>query len=157
VCPYFLARNAVGSAQIVIYSYHYMLDPKIAELVSRDLSPKSCVVFDEAHNIDNVCIESMSITLSKKMLDKCEKNLNDLSNHVKKLKVENKDRLDEEYNRMVNNLRQVQVDRTSENAWSNPVLPDAILDEAIPGNIRTADFFLNFLRRFMEYLRYRKM
>lgn len=66
MCPYFLARSAVNSAQIVIYSYHYILDPKIAELISKELSPKSCVVFDEAHNIDNVCIESMSVTLSKK-------------------------------------------------------------------------------------------
>lgn len=66
VCPYFVARSVVQSAQIIVYSYHYILDPKIAEMVSRELSPKSCVVFDEAHNIDNVCIESMSVTLSRK-------------------------------------------------------------------------------------------
>ena len=36
---------------MIIYSYHYLLDPKIAEIVSRGL-PKECVVvFDEAHNI----------------------------------------------------------------------------------------------------------
>lgn len=63
LCPYFMARAAVMRADIIIYSYHYILDPKIAELVSRDLSPRSCVVFDEAHNIDNVCIESMSVSL----------------------------------------------------------------------------------------------
>ena len=34
-----------------MYSYHYLLDPKIAELVSKELSSKSVVVFDEAHNI----------------------------------------------------------------------------------------------------------
>ena len=38
-------------ATVVIYSYYYLLDPKIAELVSRGF-PKQCVVvFDEAHNI----------------------------------------------------------------------------------------------------------
>jgi DNA excision repair protein ERCC-2 len=73
---------------------------------------------------------------------------------VKKLKQENKARLDEEYDRLVNNLRRVQEERAAdENAWANPVLPDAILDEAIPGSIRTADTFLNFLRRLMEYLK----
>lgn len=36
---------------MVVYSYHYLLDPKIAELVSRELAKKSVVVFDEAHNI----------------------------------------------------------------------------------------------------------
>lgn len=38
-------------ANVVIYSYHYMLDPKVAELVSRELSKDCIVVFDEAHNI----------------------------------------------------------------------------------------------------------
>lgn len=38
-------------AQIVVYSYHYLLDPKIAETVSKELSKSSVVIFDEAHNI----------------------------------------------------------------------------------------------------------
>ena len=63
LCPYFLARTAVNAADIVIYSYHYILDPKIAEIVSKEFNPRSVVVFDEAHNIDNVCIESMSVSL----------------------------------------------------------------------------------------------
>ncbi len=38
-------------ANIIIYSYHYILDPKISEIVSKGF-PKQCVVvFDEAHNI----------------------------------------------------------------------------------------------------------
>ena len=38
-------------AQIIVYSYHYLLDPKIAEAVSKELAKSSVVVFDEAHNI----------------------------------------------------------------------------------------------------------
>ncbi len=38
-------------ANIVVYSYHYLLDPKIADLVSKELSKTAVVVFDEAHNI----------------------------------------------------------------------------------------------------------
>lgn len=36
---------------VVIYSFHYLLDPKVAEQVSKELSKDSIVVFDEAHNI----------------------------------------------------------------------------------------------------------
>lgn len=36
---------------MVIYSYHYVLDPKIAEIVSKGLPKETVVVFDEAHNI----------------------------------------------------------------------------------------------------------
>ena len=39
-CPYFLARWAIGQAQIVVYSYHYLLDPKIADVVSKELAVK---------------------------------------------------------------------------------------------------------------------
>lgn len=43
-------------ANIVVYSYHYLLDPKIADLVSKELAKKSVVVFDEAHNIGKLQI-----------------------------------------------------------------------------------------------------
>lgn len=35
------------------------------------------------------------------------------------------------------------------------VLPDDLLNEAIPGNIRKAEHFVAFLRRFVEYLKVR--
>ena len=34
-----------------MYSYYYLLDPKVADLVSKDLDRECIVVFDEAHNI----------------------------------------------------------------------------------------------------------
>lgn len=46
-----------------------MLDPKVSNLVSRELEQESIVVFDEAHNIDNVCIEALSVTIDKRGLD----------------------------------------------------------------------------------------
>ena len=48
----------VNSADVVVYSYHYLLDPKIAEIVSKEMKSESCVVFDEAHNIGKPLILS---------------------------------------------------------------------------------------------------
>jgi DNA excision repair protein ERCC-2 len=42
-----------------------------------------------------------------------------------------------------------------EDALQNPVIPDDILREAVPGNIRRAEHFVAFLRRFVEYLKTR--
>lgn len=36
---------------------------------------------------------------------------------------------------------------------ANPALPDDILKESVPGNIRRAEHFLSVLRRFVQYLR----
>lgn len=38
---------------------------------------------------------------------------------------------------------------------ANPALPPDILKEAVPGNIRRAEHFVGFLKRFVEYLRTR--
>lgn len=48
-CIFFFFQ--ITHATIVVYSYHYLLDPKIADLVSKEISKSSVVVFDEAHNI----------------------------------------------------------------------------------------------------------
>lgn len=58
-----------------MYSYHYLLDPKIAEVVSKELHREAVVVFDEAHNIDNVCIDSMSVKINKKIIEKSAANI----------------------------------------------------------------------------------
>ena len=41
-------------ADVIIYSFHYLLDPKVAEQVSKEMSKDAIVVFDEAHNIGNL-------------------------------------------------------------------------------------------------------
>jgi len=41
----------IAFANVIVYSYYYLLDPKVADLVSRELSKECIVVFDEAHNI----------------------------------------------------------------------------------------------------------
>jgi len=154
-CPYFLARYAITHANIVVYSYHYLLDPKIADLVSKEMTRNSVVVFDEAHNIDNVCIESMSVNINRRTLDRCHSNIESLSQTIQILKDNDKQRLKEEYERLVQGLRDANVARETDMYLSNPVLPDEILQEAVPGNIRQAEHFVAFMRRFLEYLKVR--
>lgn len=51
ICPYFAVRRMMPFCDIIIYSFHYLLDPKVAEQVSKEMSKDAIVVFDEAHNI----------------------------------------------------------------------------------------------------------
>lgn len=71
----------------MVYSYHYLLDPKIAEVVSKEMNRETCVVFDEAHNIDNVCIESMSVKITRRALDNALSSLTSLTKLVKEYKI----------------------------------------------------------------------
>uniref|UniRef100_A0A7N6B7P5 DNA 5'-3' helicase n=1 Tax=Anabas testudineus TaxID=64144 RepID=A0A7N6B7P5_ANATE len=154
-CPYYLARYSILHANIVVYSYHYLLDPKIADLVSKELAKKSVVVFDEAHNIDNVCIDSMSVNITRRTLDRCQNNVDTLQNTIHNIKETDAAKLKEEYRRLVEGLKEANVARETDIYLANPVLPDEILKEAVPGNIRTAEHFVGFLKRFLEYLKSR--
>ena len=42
-CPYFLARHVISFADVVVYNYQYLLDPKISQLVSKSMQ-RECVV-----------------------------------------------------------------------------------------------------------------
>ncbi|XP_053464236.1 general transcription and DNA repair factor IIH helicase subunit XPD isoform X1 [Nycticebus coucang] len=154
-CPYFLARYSILHANVVVYSYHYLLDPKIADLVSKELARKAVVVFDEAHNIDNVCIDSMSVNLTRRILDRCQGNLETLQKTVLRIKETDEQRLRDEYRRLVEGLREASAARETDAHLANPVLPDEVLQEAVPGSIRTAEHFLGFLRRLLEYVKWR--
>lgn len=66
----------------MVYSYHYLLDPKIAEVVSKELNREAVVVFDEAHNIDNVCIDSLSVKITRRTIDKSSLALQSLEKAV---------------------------------------------------------------------------
>ena len=80
-CPYFLARNMISFANVVVYNYQYMLDPKVASLVSSSLEKECIVVFDEAHNIDNVCIEALSVNLRQQTLENAGRSITSLNTH----------------------------------------------------------------------------
>ncbi|PWY94729.1 DNA repair helicase RAD3 [Aspergillus sclerotioniger CBS 115572] len=154
-CPYFSARRMMPFCNVIIYSYHYLLDPKIAERVSRELSKDCIVVFDEAHNIDNVCIESLSIDLTEDSLRKATRGANNLERKISEMKSTDAEKLQNEYSKLVEGLREAEQAREEDQFISNPVLPDDLLKEAVPGNIRRAEHFISFLKRFIEYLKTR--
>ncbi|KAI3840738.1 hypothetical protein MKX03_026633 [Papaver bracteatum] len=152
-CPYYLARHMVQFANVVVYSYQYLLDPKVAGFISKEMQRECVVVFDEAHNIDNVCIEALSVSVRQQTLEGATRNLSKMSHEIDRFKATDANRLRAEYNRLVEGLAQ-RGNLALTDAWlANPALPDDILKEAVPGNIRKAEHFLNVLRRLVQYLR----
>ena len=154
-CPYFSVRRMMPFCNVIIYSYHYLLDPKIAERVSKELSKDCIVVFDEAHNIDNVCIESLSIDLTEDSLRRATRGANSLERKIAEMKTTDAAKLQDEYARLVDGLRGADEARAEDAFMANPALPDDLLKEAVPGNIRRAEHFVDFLKRFVEYLKTR--
>jgi DNA excision repair protein ERCC-2 len=103
-CPYYLTRQAINHANILVFNYQYMLDPKVAKMVSKELEAESIIVFDEAHNIDSVCIEALSVTINDRGLEHATRSLGRLSSEVSRLKATDSQRLQQEYQNLVNGL-----------------------------------------------------
>lgn len=152
-CPYFAVRRMIPFCNIIIYSYHYLLDPKISERVSQELSKDAIVIFDEAHNIDNVCIESLSLDLTSDMLKKATRGANTLNKRIDEVKKTDARKLQDEYEKLVQGLSASDIINSGEDMIETPVLSKDLLKEAIPGNIRRAEHFVAFLKRFIEYLK----
>jgi DNA excision repair protein ERCC-2 len=60
VCPYYAARHMASYAGLIICSYQYAIDPRIAEHVTAEFGPDTICVFDEAHNIGPCCRRALS-------------------------------------------------------------------------------------------------
>lgn len=88
------------------------------------------------------------------------------SSQLCRIKATDAAKLQNEYAKLVEGLQE--DDDPEDDAFSNPstspllfstyihsclVLPDDLLSEAVPGNIRKAEHFVAFLKRFIEYLK----
>eukprot|EP00550_Attheya_septentrionalis_P001898 CAMPEP_0198285108 /NCGR_PEP_ID=MMETSP1449-20131203/4420_1 /TAXON_ID=420275 /ORGANISM="Attheya septentrionalis, Strain CCMP2084" /LENGTH=869 /DNA_ID=CAMNT_0043982371 /DNA_START=47 /DNA_END=2656 /DNA_ORIENTATION=- len=156
-CPYYLTRQAINHANILVFNYQYMLDPKVAKMVSKELESESIIVFDEAHNIDSVCIEALSVTINERGLEQATRSLGRLSSEVSRIKSSDNQRLQNEYQNLVNGL----IDQGLLNAPANEsglasnALSSDVLNEAVPGNIRRAEHFVAFMKKIVEHLKAR--
>jgi len=74
LCPYFLARKAAETCNVVVAPYQYVFDKTIREKVGLQLSGK-ILVFDEAHNADTIALEVLSDTLSDRVLNQADNEL----------------------------------------------------------------------------------
>lgn len=105
---------------VVIFSYHYLLDPKIAERVTKDFSKDCIVVFDEAHNIDNVCIESLSTDITEDSIRKATRSAQHLERRIAEMRETDQEQLQNEYEKLVQGLREADESRQEDAFMANP-------------------------------------
>jgi DNA excision repair protein ERCC-2 len=156
-CPYYLARQAINHANVLVFNYQYMIDPKVAKMVSKELEAESIVVFDEAHNIDSVCIEALSVKINERGLEQAKRSLGRLSSEVSRIKASDSQRLNQEYQNLVNGLIDqglLDAPANDSSLGSNVLAPD-VLNESVPGNIRRAEHFIQFMKKVVDHLKNR--
>ncbi|KAJ1480184.1 hypothetical protein T484DRAFT_1627392 [Baffinella frigidus] len=160
-CPYFTARHMIRFANVIVYNYAYVIDPKISQIVARDIEKESILVFDEAHNIDNVCIESLSVNMNRRKLDAAAKNIQALNRSIAKSKEHNAAQLENEYKRLLQGLQGagalagMPITDQMNGSVGAPSGFAAELEQLIPGDIRQAQSFVDLMRKVLDYLKER--
>ena len=78
------------------------------------------MVFDEAHNIDNVCIESLSTDITNDSLRRATKGAQNLEMKIAQMKDTDAEKLQNEYQKLVEGLRETNQAREEDAFMSNP-------------------------------------
>jgi regulator of telomere elongation helicase 1 len=63
VCPYYLTRDKMGTADVIFMPYNYLLDPSVRSTLGVNLEG-AIIIFDEAHNLEDVACSAASFDLS---------------------------------------------------------------------------------------------
>ncbi|KAI5171010.1 DNA excision repair protein ERCC-2 [Nematocida sp. LUAm3] len=141
-CPYYTARAALPLSECIIYTYNYMIDPRISEIVSSSLGSNCVVIFDEAHNIDSACIEALSVKITRNTLDAAWKNICDVERYLKEKNIQKlslsppSEGIPSDYSFLLPNHQNTRK-RTS----------------ITPGSLRTAKGFVSSSKRLIEYFK----
>lgn len=104
-CPYYTAREGLKVADIIVFNYLYLIDPQISGSFLKNLSKDTIVVFDEAHNIDDVCIEAYTLKVNNQVLANAGRNINGLQDKIRNLSEESVERYKAELKKVSENLK----------------------------------------------------
>lgn len=165
ICPYYYARAALRVASVVVFSYQYVLNGDIFKAVSKDaIGANAICVFDEAHNMDSVCIESLTVRLGRSTLEDARGALNTLNERLTEVQASDQERLEREYQRLLRGLRnegvvyeeeqeedgdqqgqQQQLQQQQQQQPAQELVP-------VPGAIRKGTHFVHLMTRIVDYL-----
>lgn len=99
-CPYFFVRKVLSMCDCIVFTYNYLIDPRVKSSVLKELSNNCVVIFDEAHNIDNACIEALSVEVKRVDLENARRELKKIEEHLDETRDMNKKVLMDEYQKM---------------------------------------------------------
>ncbi|KYN98640.1 DNA repair helicase RAD3, putative [Plasmodium reichenowi] len=114
ICPYFCAKKIIEISKVIILNYQYVIDPKVSKALFnwKDMNKNvhlknknDIIVFDEAHNIDSVCLEALSVNIDRNILNKASMNITKLMKKIEQSKMLNEQKLKEECNKILEKIK----------------------------------------------------
>lgn len=73
-CPFMIAREMAKEAPLIFCPYNYIISPQLREQLKLNLK-NSIVIFDEAHNIEDVCRETAKFSVKRNEIEIMQKEI----------------------------------------------------------------------------------
>eukprot|EP00054_Salpingoeca_dolichothecata_P021038 m.133973 g.133973 ORF g.133973 m.133973 type:complete len:1046 (+) comp23848_c0_seq4:11-3148(+) len=84
VCPYYLMRENLTTANLIFLPYQYLLDPKLRKSQNVQVN-NSIIIFDEAHNIESTCESSASFDITPELLASWLRSSDEIAHRIQEL------------------------------------------------------------------------
>ena len=159
VCPYFSSRALISDSDFILCNYPYLIDYRANEELFKYIDEKSVILIDEAHNIDDVCMDSLSLRLDKNIIDRSMDNLSTIQKQYNLKKEENLEKFESEYRALVDSARTINQGKEGEGHRTERIL--SYLDgfgkdklrqlDIMPGSLRKVNHFFSFIRRLVNF------
>jgi DNA excision repair protein ERCC-2 len=150
LCPYWLCRHLVQEAEVIMGSFAYLLDPLASDVVVPHVPETAITVFDEAHNIDDVCCEFMSAWVDGGMLDRSFVALDAIQSVADEMHKCEQGRLERVFQRLKEDL-EATIGPDTQDLFDSPTLPEHILRAAMPVSLQSFTYFLGASRQLLKF------
>lgn len=129
-----------------------MLDPKLQHIISNHLTSDCIVVFDEAHNIDQACVEAFSLNINLKTLEEADVNLEEeLKIRLKQIRDSQPELLDSEI--LLLKGKDSNLHALDDFQMSYPIASHNFDNQICPGNIRKPEHFMTLLKKIIVFFK----
>ncbi|KAL3313789.1 Regulator of telomere elongation helicase 1 [Cichlidogyrus casuarinus] len=95
-CPFYMSRDLIEDAELFFMPYNYLLDKK-SRLSNGIQLENAVIIFDEAHNIEQVCEESSSVALTQSTISSAIEELRIVGTKFYKSQIEDSDQTDQDF------------------------------------------------------------
>ena len=154
ICPYYTSRKLIPKSDIILCNYPYIIDPNTNTKLLENLTNTSLIIIDEAHNIDNNCVDALSHDIDKFTIDLAKRNLENLRVKCDSKIQDNFDLLEKEYQKIVGKVKDQVKGKPISNDVQNlekVTTTDIKNSNLIPGNLRKAEHFFAFIKRLLTF------
>ncbi|ORD95121.1 RAD3 XPD subfam [Enterospora canceri] len=135
-----MMQSVLEVCDCIIFTSDCLIDIGIYSLISCKLQEDSIVIFDQAQNIDNKCVESMSIQITRRVLEEARSALKIFEDRIKDKS---------------NLYRSERMERVVDECipyYFNKMKNEEVY-ESTPGNMRSPMHVIGAIKRFIEFLK----